>query len=213
MQFYQRSSGIVARLGRLRAGGDGLCFGRTDAADGTRMFVGRLGLLDDDLDPLLIDWRAPAARPFYTATTANPEGLVRRRHFHTRGRAVLDAHDDVLTRDGAHGSAGSDAALLAVLDAPRTGAMRDIVSTIQAEQDEIIRLGHTGRTVIEGGPGTGKTAVEPQRLHPADLYVALTRATQRLGALHTEPLPASLRRLSSRRAAPRPARAARGTRR
>ena len=121
MQFYQRSSGIVARLGRLRAGGDGLCFGRTDAADGTRMFVGRLGLLDDDLDPLLIDWRAPAARPFYTATTANPEGLVRRRHFHTRGRAVLDAHDDVLTRDGAHGSAGSDAALLAVLDAPRTG--------------------------------------------------------------------------------------------
>ena len=101
------------RLGRLRAGGDGLCFGRTDAVDGARMFVGRLGLLDDDLEPLLIDWRAPAARPFYTATAARPEGLVRRRHFHTRGRTVLDAHDDVLTRDGADGSAGSDAALLA----------------------------------------------------------------------------------------------------
>ncbi len=154
----------TARLGRLRAGGDGLCFGRTDAADGTRMFVGRLGLLDDDLEPLLVDWRAPAARPFYTATAARPEGLVRRRHFRTRGRAVLDAHDDVLVRDDAVGSAGSDAALLAALDAPRTGAMRDIVATIQAEQDEIIRLEHTGLTVIEGGPGTGKTAVALHRV-------------------------------------------------
>jgi DNA helicase IV len=154
----------TARLGRLRAGGDGLCFGRTDAVDGSRMFVGRLGLLDEDLEPMLIDWRAPAARPFYTATAARPEGLVRRRHFHTRGRAVLDAHDDVLARDGADGSAGSDAALLAALDAPRTGPMRDIVATIQAEQDEIIRLEHTGLTVIEGGPGTGKTAVALHRV-------------------------------------------------
>jgi DNA helicase IV len=154
----------TARLGRLRAGGDGLCFGRTDAVDGTRMFVGRLGLLDDDLEPLLIDWRAPAARPFYTATAAHPEGLVRRRHFRTRGRAVLDAHDDVFVHGGDDGSAGSDAALLAALDAPRTGAMRDIVATIQAEQDEIIRLEHTGITVIEGGPGTGKTAVALHRV-------------------------------------------------
>ncbi|TWF75880.1 DNA helicase IV [Pseudonocardia hierapolitana] len=154
----------TARLGRLRAGGDGLCFGRTDAVDGTRTFVGRLGLLDDDLEPLLIDWRAPAARPFYTATAAHPEGLVRRRHFRTRGRAVLDAHDDVFVHGGDDGSAGSDAALLAALDAPRTGAMRDIVATIQAEQDEIIRLEHTGITVIEGGPGTGKTAVALHRV-------------------------------------------------
>jgi DNA helicase IV len=126
--------------------------------------VGRLGLLDDDLEPLLVDWRAPAARPFYTATAAHPEGLVRRRHFRTRGRAVLDAHDDVFVRAGDDGSAGSDAALLAALDAPRTEPMRDIVATIQAEQDEIIRLEHTGITVIEGGPGTGKTAVALHRV-------------------------------------------------
>ncbi|QYN40144.1 AAA family ATPase [Pseudonocardia sp. DSM 110487] len=182
------------RLGRLRAGGDGLCFGRTDAADGTRMFVGRLGLLDDDLEPLLIDWRAPAARPFYTATAANPEGLVRRRHFHTRGRAVLDAHDDVLTRDGADGYAGSDTALLAVLDAPRTGAMRDIVATIQAEQDEIIRLGHTGLTVIEGGPGTGKTAVALHRV----AYLLYTHPQlARRGVLVLGPHPRFLRYISA----------------
>src|SRR5688500_7710582 len=123
---------LTARIGRLRANGDGICFGRTDATDGTRMFVGRIGLLDDDLEPLLVDWRAPAARPFYTATAARPEGLVRRRHYRARGRAVLDAHDDLLDHGaGADGSAGSDAALLAALDAPRTGAMRDIVATIQ----------------------------------------------------------------------------------
>ena len=154
----------AARLARLRAGGDGLCFGRIDAADGTRTYVGRIGLLDDDLEPLLVDWRAPAARPFYTATAARPEGLVRRRHFRTRGRTLVDAHDDVFAPEAADGSAGADAALLAALDAPRTGPMRDIVATIQAEQDEIIRLDHTGITVIEGGPGTGKTAVALHRV-------------------------------------------------
>ncbi|WNV84377.1 helicase [Umezawaea sp. Da 62-37] len=146
------------QLSRLRVADDGLCFGRTDHVDGARTYIGRIGLFDeaDEYEPLLTDWRAPAARPFYVATAAVPEGLTRRRHFHTRGRRLQDFHDDELRLDGV--------ALTAALDAPREEVMRDIVATIQVEQDEIIRLDHPGVLVVEGGPGTGKTAVALHRV-------------------------------------------------
>ncbi|CCH33359.1 UvrD-helicase domain-containing protein [Actinosynnema sp. NPDC047251] len=146
------------QVSRLTVADQGLCFGRTDHADGHRTYIGRVGLLDpaDDYRPLLTDWRAPIARPFYTATGAHPEGLVRRRHFRTRGRCLESFHDDELRFDGT--------TLLAALNAPRSDTMRDIVATIQAEQDEVIRLDHRGVLVIEGGPGTGKTAVALHRV-------------------------------------------------
>src|SRR5215207_1226421 len=113
------------RLAQLAAAEDGLCFGRLDRADGSHLYIGRLGLLDEDREPLLVDWRAPAAQPFYRATWAAPDGVVRRRHLRTRGRAVLGIEDDVLDleglseaeRDGLSG----EAALLAALTASRTG--------------------------------------------------------------------------------------------
>jgi DNA helicase IV len=153
---------INARLGRLRVADSGLCFGRLDEESGEILYIGRIGLFDeqDDYRPLLTDWRAPVARPFYCATAANPEGVTRRRHFRTQGRRVVDFHDDVLD----HGVADGDEVLLAALNAPRGETMGDIVATIQAEQDEIIRLGHTGVVVIDGGPGTGKTVVALHRV-------------------------------------------------
>ncbi len=119
----------------------------------------------DEAEPLLIDWRAPAARAFYVATGASPENMRRRRQFHTRGRRVLDFTDEILGRpdEDARGGRG-DVALLAAVNAPRGDGMRDIVATIQAEQDEIIRLEHAGVLVIEGGPGTGKTVVALHRV-------------------------------------------------
>jgi DNA helicase IV len=176
------------RLTRLRVADSGLCFGRLDAESGERRYVGRIGILDerDGYAPLLLDWRAPAARPFYTATAATPEGMVRRRQFHTRGRRVAGFTDEVLGRPGA-GERG-DAALLAAVNAPRGAGMRDIVSTIQAEQDEIIRLDHPGVLVIEGGPGTGKTVVALHRV----AYLLYTRRErmERHGVLVVGPNPA-----------------------
>lgn len=149
---------------RLDVADHGLCFGRLDAVSGEPSYIGRIGLFDahNEYEPLLLDWRAPAARPFYTATAASPENMRRRRQFHTRGRRVLDFTDETFGRPGedAHG----DAALLAAVNAPRGDGMRDIVATIQAEQDEIIRLEHPGVLVIEGGPGTGKTVVALHRV-------------------------------------------------
>jgi DNA helicase IV len=153
---------LSRRIGLLKVADNGLCFGRLDHVEGETTYIGRIGLFDedDDYEPLLIDWRAPVARPFYVATAANPEGLTRRRHFRTRGRRVLAFHDDVLEQ----GVADSDEVLLAALNAPRSDTMGDIVATIQAEQDEIIRLGRTGVVVIDGGPGTGKTVVALHRV-------------------------------------------------
>jgi DNA helicase IV len=153
---------LSSQIGRLRVADNGLCFGRLDHTDGETTYIGRIGLFDEenDYEPLLVDWRAPVARPFYVATAANPEGVTRRRHFRVRGRRVLSFHDDVLT----HGVADGDEVLLAALNAPRSDTMGDIVATIQAEQDEIIRLGRTGVVVIDGGPGTGKTVVALHRV-------------------------------------------------
>lgn len=155
---------VANQMKRLDVADDGLCFGRLDAVSGEVSYIGRIGLLDEDdgYETLLLDWRAPAARPFYVATAANPEHMRRRRQFHTLGRQVKDFTDEVLGRPT--GEDEGDAALLAAVNAPRGDGMRDIVATIQAEQDQIIRLDHPGVLVIEGGPGTGKTVVALHRV-------------------------------------------------
>ena len=148
---------------------NGLCFGRLDTDDGARHYIGRIGIFDTDgdYDPLLMDWRAPAARAFYLATAANPQGIRRRRHLRTRQRKVIGLNDEVLDLNTAsptaHEELTGEASLLAALNAGRTGRMRDIVETIQAEQDRIIRADLPGVMVVQGGPGTGKTAVALHR--------------------------------------------------
>ncbi len=195
------AAGIYAdRLAALRAAEHGLAFGRLDAEDGEVRYIGRLGLLDEDdeYNSLLMDWRAPAARPFYTATAASPEGMRRRRHLRTRRRHVTGIDDEILNLDaarapGATQSSGltSEAALLAAVGASRTGRMADIVATIQAEQDAIIRSKPSGVLVVQGGPGTGKTAVA---LHRAAylLYTHRDRLARR-GVLVVGPNPTFLR--------------------
>jgi len=194
------------RLAALRAAEHGLAFGRLDAAAGEggergeRRYIGRLGLLDEDNDyePLLMDWRAPASRPFYTATAASPDGIRRRRHLRTRRREVTALDDEVLDLEEARAadptrSSGltSEAALLAAAGARRTGRMSDIVATIQSEQDAIIRSKPSGVLVVQGGPGTGKTAVA---LHRAAylLYTHRDRLARR-GVLVVGPNPTFLR--------------------
>ncbi|MEW2293082.1 ATP-dependent DNA helicase [Streptomyces sp. NPDC006743] len=159
-------SGLLAALNSV----DGsLCFGRIDLTDGVTHHIGRVGLRADDAErtPVLIDWRAAVARPFYLATGHTPMGLRRRRHIAGEGRRVTALHDEILdlgdaTRTGHEDPAG-DAVLLAALNSARTGRMGDIVRTIQADQDRIIRAPHRGVLVVEGGPGTGKTAVALHR--------------------------------------------------
>ncbi|MFF8947669.1 HelD family protein [Streptomyces sp. NPDC014940] len=159
-------SGLLAALNAV----DGsLCFGRIDLTSGVSHHIGRIGLREDDAErtPVLIDWRADVARPFYLATGHTPMGLRRRRHLTTEGRTVTSLHDEILdlgdaTRTG-HEDPSGDAVLLAALNSARTGRMSDIVQTIQAEQDEIIRAPYRGVLVVEGGPGTGKTAVALHR--------------------------------------------------
>jgi DNA helicase IV len=149
---------------RLESVADGMCFGRLDLADGRRVYIGRIGLFREvDDEPLLIDWRAPMARPFYTATATAPEGVLRRRRITTRGRTVVDLNDEVLDGAGDDGLTG-DAALLAAVTSVRTAHMSDIVTTLQVEQDRIIRDPHLGVLVVQGGPGTGKTAVALHRV-------------------------------------------------
>lgn len=177
-------------VSRLDVADNGLCFGQLESIEGERSYIGRLGLFDseNDYEPLLLDWRAPAARAFYVATAASPENMRRRRQFHTRGRTVLDFTDEVLGRPDA-GERG-DAALLAAVNAPRTEGMSDIVATIQAEQDEIIRLDHPGVLIIEGGPGTGKTVVALHRV--AYLLYTQRERMERHGVLVIGPSPAFL---------------------
>ncbi|WP_305092399.1 RNA polymerase recycling motor ATPase HelR [Prescottella sp. R16] len=170
---------------RLDVAEAGLCFGRLDTESGERRYIGRIGIFDDanEYEPLLLDWRAPAARPFYTATAAHPEGMRRRRQFHSRGRTLVSYSDETLGRPDIE--SGGDAALLAAVSAPRGEGMRDIVATVQAEQDEIIRLEHPGVTVVEGGPGTGKTVVALHRV--AYLLYTQRERLQRSGVLVVGP--------------------------
>jgi DNA helicase IV len=184
------------KMKRLDVADDGLCFGRLDTLSGEHSYVGRIGLFDEqnEYEPLLLDWRAPAARAFYVATAASPENMRRRRQFHTRGRQVVGFTDEVLGRpdtDARGDSAFSgESALLAAVNAPRGDGMRDIVATIQAEQDEIIRLDHPGVLVIEGGPGTGKTVVALHRV--AYLLYTQRERIERHGVLVVGPNPAFL---------------------
>ncbi len=152
-----------AELARLTAVEDGLCFGRLDLTGGRRVYIGRLGLFEDD-EALLVDWRAPAARPFYTATAAEPGDVVRRRRITTRGRTVVALDDELLDPDAPGDGLVGEAALLAAVTAERTGRMRDVVTTLRAEQDRIVRDGARGVLVVQGGPGTGKTAVALHRV-------------------------------------------------
>ena len=160
-----------AQLAAYSAANLGLYFGRLDMEDGEIRRIGRVGLRDDDddLTPLLLDWRADQSRPFYLATTARPEGAHRRRHLRTIGRRVVGLHDEYLTAPAHaelpedHDDVVGESALLEALDSARSAHMSDIVATIQREQDEIIRNPHTGVMVVQGGPGTGKTAVALHR--------------------------------------------------
>ena len=185
---------VAKEVKRLNVADEGLCFGRLDALSGERFYIGRLGLFDadNDYEPLLLDWRAPAARAFYVATAASPENMRRRRQFHTRERRLVEFADETFGRpDGAEAGGSEDLALLAAVNAPRGEGLRDIVATIQAEQDEIIRHDHTGVLVIEGGPGTGKTVVALHRV--AYLLYTQRERIERHGVLVVGPNTAFLK--------------------
>jgi DNA helicase IV len=234
-QFREERDVIVrtslARLDQLDIGEQALCFGRIDRrnGDGTveNFHIGRLGISGDDVDPLVVDWRAPVAEPFYRATGRDPMDLVLRRHLAAHGRRIVGIEDErfgvappadadaagagadgpgkpgMLDGDGAEGlledgsvedvalELGGPGALLAALEGARTGYMRDIISTIQREQDEIIRAPLPGVLVVQGGPGTGKTAVA---LHRA-AYLLYTHRfpLERQGVLVIGPNPLFLR--------------------
>ncbi|MFD8144394.1 HelD family protein [Streptomyces sp. NPDC059708] len=183
-------------LSALNAAEHGLCFGRLEFSDGRDHHIGRIGIRQDDAErtPLVLDWRADVARPFYLATGHVPMGLRRRRHITTRGREVTALHDEILdladTERTGYEGADADAVLLAALDAARTGRMHDIVRTIQAEQDRVIRSPHQGVLVVEGGPGTGKTAVALHRA--AYLLYAQRELLGNRGVLIVGPNPAFL---------------------
>jgi DNA helicase IV len=173
------------RLEKLQLGREALIFGRIDgpkpagsaagAGDGKgaepaeeSFHIGRLALSDAQHEPLVVDWRAPVAEPFYRATAAYPMGLRRRRHFLSEGRQLIDVEDEVFAPGSPDGVAESlglpgSVVLRAALARPHTGRMRDIVATVQAEQDEVIRAPLSGALVVQGGPGTGKTAVALHR--------------------------------------------------
>lgn len=183
------------RVAQLDAVEDRLAFGRLDLDDGTRRYVGRIGLTDAEHSSLLTDWRAPAAQAFYRATAARPDGVVRRRHLVTQRRSVTGVEDELLDLDAPADVTGStlsgEGALLAAMTAGRTGRMGDIVATIQAEQDAIIRSELGGALVVQGGPGTGKTAVALHRA--AYLLYAHRRVLERSGVLLVGPSHSFLR--------------------
>ncbi|MTD55358.1 HelD family protein [Amycolatopsis pithecellobii] len=152
-------------LQTLDAEYEGLVFGRLDQTIGEKIYVGRLGIRDAEFDNLVTDWRAPAAAAFYQATAEEPMDVVRRRVIRCSGQNVLDVDDDVLIPDAVPDDMQvvGEGALMAALGRSRGEKMRDIVATIQREQDEVIRAPWRGVTEITGGPGTGKTAVALHR--------------------------------------------------
>ena len=170
---------IISRLSQLELRDAALVFGRIDrdattpdGEPGVESFhIGRIAVSDEERDPVVIDWRAPVAEPFYRATGRDPMGLVRRRHFSVRGRHLLAIEDELFGAE--HLGIGSEddapfglrgySTLIAALEESRSGQLGDIVATIQAEQDEIIRSSQAGVLVVQGGPGTGKTVVALHR--------------------------------------------------
>ncbi|MBJ8345493.1 AAA family ATPase [Antrihabitans sp. YC2-6] len=166
MERDEKIHRVSADLRTLRRYGLDLCLGHILSADGSEpVYIGRLGLMDRAGRQLLVDWRSPAAEPFFGATHANPLGLTRRRRYRwTRGR-ISDYWDEVFTADGLETDAALDdqSAFIASLGANRSPRMRDVLGTIQADQDAIIRAGSRGALVVDGGPGTGKTVVALHR--------------------------------------------------
>ncbi|MER6330374.1 AAA family ATPase [Streptomyces sp. NPDC001034] len=169
---------LAKEIRRLEGAETGLIFGRIDWTDGMALRIGRIGLQTEEDDiPLLVDWRANAARPFYEATPVHPMGLRRRRHLRIEERTVTSVSDELLD-----GSAPTDedvvgdGPLVEALSARRTGKMHAAVATLQAEQDEIVRSAHRGVTVVQGGPGTGKTVVALHRA--AYVLYAFPRAAE-----------------------------------
>ena len=173
------------RLTQLNNTERGLCFGRTDDENQSTLYIGRIGLRDDDYELKLIDWRAPAARPFYAATPGSPQGLVRRRHIYSRLRHVTGVDDEVFDLDRLtdtdRQSLSGEAALIAAVSTARTGRMSDVVATIQREQDKVIRSELQGVLVVQGGPGTGKTVAALHRA--AYLLYTHRRTLERRGIL------------------------------
>ena len=185
------------RLTQLRAVEDRLVFGRLDDRSGGRRYIGRIGLSDERHVPMLTDWRADAARPFYEATPSHHGDIVMRRHITLSFRdvvaledEVLDIHSDQVGEASASGTLTGEGALLASLSSRRTGKMTDIVATIQAEQDHIIRSAMDRAVVVQGGPGTGKTAVALHRA--AYLLYTHRRTLERSGVLVVGPSPTFL---------------------
>lgn len=164
---------IANRLNQLQLGERSLCFGRIDQfeeAGGGSYHIGRIGVSSKSQEPLIVDWRAPVAEAFYRATGGDPQGLVRRRHFTSRGRTVLALEDEFFGEAAAGGEVTvngrelrGQGTLMTALEENRTGRLNDIIGTIQAEQDEIIRAPLPGVLVVQGGPGTGKTVVALHR--------------------------------------------------
>ncbi|MFF4040388.1 RNA polymerase recycling motor ATPase HelR [Streptomyces sp. NPDC001816] len=157
---------LTARLRTLRRFGLDLCLGHIVSADDPApLYIGRLGLTDSAGRRLLLDWRSPAAEPFFAATHADPMGLASRRRYRWTGGRVSDYWDEVFAADGLEGHAALDdqSAFIASLGSTRSARMRDVLATIQADQDAIIRAGSRGALVVDGGPGTGKTVVALHR--------------------------------------------------
>ena len=172
---------VIHRLGQLQLGDAALCFGRIDrepevpGGEIESFHIGRIAVSNAEQDPVIVDWRAPVAEPFYRATGRQPMGLSRRRHFATRGRQLLGIEDELFgdtlaslgmpvgDADGTAPVVAGQGALFSALETARTGRLGDIVATIQGEQDEIIRAPLPGVLVVQGGPGTGKTVVALHR--------------------------------------------------
>lgn len=175
------------RLAVLDAEHEGLVFGRLDHTDGEVRYIGRIGVRDDDYEPLVIDWRAKASEPFYRATPQNTMDVVRRRVLRCRNDRVVGIEDDLLDAEARRQDLPiiGEGALMAALSRSRGTKMRDIVATIQAEQDEAIRAPYQGVTIISGGPGTGKTVVALHRA--AYLLYSNRRRFERGGVLVVGP--------------------------
>ena len=155
---------LTSRLRALRRYSLDICLGRM-VTGSSAVYVGRFGLTDSDGQRLLVDWRSPAAEPFFGATHANPMGLDSRRRYRWTGGRITDYWDEVFTPDALEGHAALDdqSAFIASLGGNRSARMRDVLGTIQADQDAIIRAGSAGALVVDGGPGTGKTVVALHR--------------------------------------------------
>lgn len=189
-QAWTEREALSAHLGdmaaRLEGVEDRLVFGRLDMNDGQVRRIGRVALSAPSGPPLLIDWRAPAAMPFYQATAVAPLDVARRRHITTRHRTVVAIEDELLdSQAGSQLDLHGEGALMAVLTQARDGRMGDIVATIQSEQDQIVRAKDEGIIVVQGGPGTGKTAVALHRI--AYLLYAQRERLQRSGVLLVGP--------------------------